>query len=56
MDMMDIAFPHLGIYLSNVPKTIYIGGFGIAVYGIIVASAMLIGLTMAAHIAKKILV
>ncbi len=53
MDMMDIAFPHLGIYLSNVPKTIYIGGFGIAVYGIIVASAMLIGLTMAAHIAKK---
>ena len=53
MGMMDIAFPHLGIYLRDVPKTIYIGNFGIALYGIIVASAMLIGLAMAAHIARK---
>ena len=53
MEQMDIAFPHLGIYLRNVPKTIYIGNFGIAIYGIVVASAMMIGILMAAHIAKK---
>ena len=53
MGDMDIAFPNIGIYLHNVPKTIMIGNFGIAIYGIIVASAMLIGLTMAAYIGKR---
>lgn len=55
-DMMgdfDIAFPHLGIYLHNVPKTIYIGSFGIALYGIVIAAGMLLGLILAAHIARK---
>ena len=33
MGDMDIAFPNLGIYLRNVPKTIMIGNFGIALYG-----------------------
>ena len=28
MGDMDIAFPNLGIYLRNVPKTIMIGNFG----------------------------
>ena len=28
MGEMDIAFPNLGIYLVNVPKTIMIGNFG----------------------------
>ena len=27
MGDMDIAFPNLGIYLRNVPKTIMIGNF-----------------------------
>ena len=53
MGDMDIAFPNLGIYLHNVPKTIMIGSFGIAIYGILVASAMLMGITIAAHIGKK---
>lgn len=53
MEDMDIAFPHLGIYLQNVPKTIMIGGFGIAIYGILVATAMLLGITIAANIAKR---
>lgn len=53
MGDLDIAFPHLGIYLRNVPKTIMIGNFGIAMYGIIVASAMLIGIAIAAQVAKK---
>lgn len=53
MDTMDIAFPHLGIYLRNVPKTIMIGNFSIAIYGIIIALAMICGILMAAHMARK---
>jgi phosphatidylglycerol:prolipoprotein diacylglycerol transferase len=53
MDTMDIAFPHLGIYLRNVPKTITIGNFSIALYGIVIAIGMLCGIALAAHIAKK---
>ncbi len=53
MGDMDIAFPNLGIYLRNVPKTIMIGNFGIALYGILIAAAMLTGIVIAAHIAKK---
>ena len=37
MEDMDIAFPNLGIYLHNVPKTIMIGNFGIAIYGVLIA-------------------
>lgn len=53
MGDMDIAFPNLGIYLRNVPKTIMIGNFGIALYGIVIAIGMILGLTLAARIAKK---
>lgn len=53
MEDMDIAFPHLGIYLRNVPKTIMIGNFGIAIYGVLVASAMLLGITIAANLARR---
>lgn len=53
MDSTDIAFPHLGIYLKNVPQYISIGGFHIALYGIIIACGMLLGILMAAHVAKK---
>jgi phosphatidylglycerol:prolipoprotein diacylglycerol transferase len=52
MGAMDIAFPHLGIYLHNVPKTLQIGPFTIAMYGIMIATAMLVGLTLSAHMAK----
>ncbi len=52
MGEMDIAFPNLGIYLRNVPKTIMIGNFGIALYGIMIAIAMLCGITIASHMAK----
>lgn len=50
---MDIAFPNLGIYLRNVPKTIMIGNFGIALYGIVIGLGMILGLTLAARVAKK---
>jgi phosphatidylglycerol:prolipoprotein diacylglycerol transferase len=50
---MDIAFPHLGIYLKNVPQYIMIGSFPVAMYGIMIALAMLSGLLLASHMAKK---
>ena len=53
MGDMDIAFPNLGIYLRNVPKTIMIGNFGIALYGVVIAIGMILGLTLSARIAKK---
>ena len=53
MGDMDIAFPNLGIYLRNVPKTIMIGNFGIAIYGIVIGLGMILGLTLSARIAKK---
>lgn len=43
MQVGDIAFPNLNIYLRNVPKTINIGSFTIALYGIIIAVGMLLG-------------
>ena len=52
MNEMDIAFPHLGIYLRNVPQSFSIGGFSIALYGVIIALSMMLGIAMAAHIAK----
>ncbi|MBR4760065.1 MAG: prolipoprotein diacylglyceryl transferase [Lachnospiraceae bacterium] len=45
----DIAFPNLGIYLTNVPKGIYIGNFFIALYGVIIAIGMILGLTLGNH-------
>ncbi len=53
MNAMDIAFPYLGIYLRNVPKSFSIGGFSIAMYGIVIAIAMLCGIMLAARVAKK---
>ena len=53
MGEMDIAFPNLGIYLRNVPKTIMVGNFGIALYGIMIAAAMLCGISIAAFMGKK---
>ena len=53
MGEMDIAFPNLGIYLTNVPKTIMIGNFGIALYGVVIAIGMILGLTLSARISGK---
>ena len=48
-----INFPHLGIYLNNVGKTISVFGFEIAYYGIIIGCAMLIGIFLASQEAKR---
>lgn len=53
MDIKDIAFPNLGIYLRNVPKSFSIFGFEIALYGVIIGIGVLSGVLMAAHVAKK---
>lgn len=52
MNAADIAFPHLGIYLENVPKNFNIYGFTIAFYGVIIGIGVLAGLLLAVRLAK----
>lgn len=52
MNAGDIAFPHLGIYLENVPRSFSIFGFEIAFYGLIIGLGVMAGILMAAHAAK----
>lgn len=54
MKPMDIAFPNLGIYLEKVPRSIGIFGLEIMLYGIIIATGILIGLILASHEAKRV--
>lgn len=53
MDIGDIAFPNLGIYLRNVPKSFSIFGFDIRLYGLIIGIGIIAGFLMALHVAKK---
>lgn len=53
MNVTDIAFPHLGLYLNNVPKGFSVFGFQIALYGVIIGIGVLCGVLMAAYVAKK---
>ena len=53
MNAKDIAFPHLGIYLENVPKNFTVFGFTIAFYGVIIGFGVLAGLLIAVHNAKR---
>lgn len=52
MNIGDIAFPNLGIYLRNVPRSFSIFGFEIAYYGVIIGIGVLAGILMAVHVAK----
>lgn len=52
MDLMDIAFPNMGIYLKNVPKSFSVFGFEIALYGVIIGIGVIAGIMMAAKWAK----
>ncbi len=52
MNAGDIAFPHLGIYLRDVPKSFSVFGFDIAYYGVFIGLGVLAGILMAAHQAK----
>lgn len=52
MNAGDIAFPNLGIYLKDVPKSFSIFGVEVAYYGLIIGLGMLAGVLLAAHLAK----
>lgn len=52
MDVTDIAFPNLGIYLKNVPQGFYIGDFYIAFYGVIIGIGVMLGIALAARAGK----
>ena len=49
----QINFPHLGIYLEHVGKSISVGGFAIAYYGIVIAVGMLLGIGLVCRRAKE---
>lgn len=53
MNSAEIAFPNIGIYISELPKGFTIGGFTVACYGIIMALSMLAGLWLACWQAKR---
>lgn len=49
----NINFPHLGIHLEHVGKSISIFGFQVAYYGIIIGIAILLGFLIATSEAKR---
>lgn len=50
----DVAFPNIGIYITNLKNTISIGNFTIAYYGIIIAIGMLVAFTIVTYLARKL--
>lgn len=52
MGEWDIAFPNIGVYLRNVPKSFDVFGFTIAFYGVIIGIGVLAGILMAVREAK----
>lgn len=52
MNVGDIAFPHLNMYLENVPKSFSVFGFEVAFYGLIIGIGVMAGVLMAVHEAK----
>lgn len=53
MNSTDIAFPNLGIYLENVPKSFSVFGIDIAFYGLIIGIGIIAGILMATREAKR---
>ena len=52
MGKMDIAFPHIGVYLKDVPKNFTIFGFQIAMYGVIIGLGFMVALLIISRVAK----
>ena len=52
MGKMDIAFPHLGLYLKDVPKSFSVFGFSVAMYGVIIGLGFLVALLIISKVAK----
>lgn len=53
MNAGDIAFPNLGIYLKDVPRSFQVFGFTIYFYAVIIFIGITAGFYMALHMAKK---
>lgn len=53
MNAGDIAFPNLGIYLKDVPRSFQVFGFTIYFYAVIIFLGISAGFLMALHMAKK---
>jgi phosphatidylglycerol:prolipoprotein diacylglycerol transferase len=53
MEDTAIAFPFLGIYLENVPKSFQIFGVTIALYGVIIGFGVICAFTLMAMVTKK---
>ncbi len=53
LDMYDVGFPNLGIYIQNLRNCIWIGNFSIAFYGIIIGLSIIIGLLLTWKEAKR---
>lgn len=53
MNVSDISFPHLGIYLRDVPRSFTILGFEIALYGLIIGCGMLAAVYLSARMAER---
>lgn len=53
MNAGDIAFPNLGIYLKDVPRSFQVFGFTIYFYAVIIFIGITAGFFMALHMAKK---
>ncbi len=52
MNAGDIAFPNLGIYLHDVPRSFSIFGFEIAFYGLIIGLGVIAGIRTAVMMAE----
>ena len=50
---MSIRFPHLGIDLGYVGKTVSVFGFELTIYGILVMAGMLLGLTVVLPVIQR---
>lgn len=53
MNITDIAFPHLGLYLHNVPQYFTVFGFRIYLYSLCIALGMAAGFYTSLQIAKR---
>lgn len=53
MNTGDIAFPNLGIYLHDVPRSFSVFGFSIAYYGLIIGIGVMVALLVVTRIAKR---
>ena len=52
MGKMDIAFPNMGLYLKDVPKSFSVFGFSVAMYGVIIGLGFLVALLIISKVAK----